>query len=203
MGSVSIVTAGDVTVQVSGGTPGTSYNVNFCLYPATLYLDNCMTSLTTIVADSSGAGQSTFHFPKSGNWAGIFRVMNGASVFVETSGHKNSFAANVMQMEPQTTTNPQGVGFTGLQDPGTGTLSAQGNGMTHVTLSKAVPNVTYEVIDCYMGRSSCYLAGTVLTDSSGNGASDVEISGPSQAIFRVQRGTDGAAVGFVTGFTVP
>ncbi len=199
MGSASVTTNGDVAIQLTGGSAGASYNVNFCLFPATIYLDNCMTNLATIVSDSGGNGQVSFHFPKSGTWAGIFRIMNGTSIFAETSGDNTTFSSSGMQLEPATTTNPQGAGQTGTQDPGSGTVSAAG-GTAHVVLTGAVANASYGAIVCYMGGSSCYSMGTVNTDAGGNGTADLKISGAGIAVFEVERNN---AAGFVTGFKVP
>ena len=193
---------GDVTVQVNGAASGGSYTVEFCPFPAKIYNGSCMTGLATLIADTSGKGQVTFHFPKSGNWAGIFHVMNGTTSFAETAGTNSSFASTDMELEPDTQTNPQGTGnFAGApQDPAIGNIVAPGNGSVHVAISKAAGNVTYDVTVSYMGGSSSYHIGNLMTNANGDGAADFHILGAGIAIFNVER--NGAA-GLVSGFHVP
>lgn len=66
-GLVSVSATGDVTIQVNGATKNATYSWSFCEFSGT-----CFDLAQMLVTDGSGNGQLTFHFPKTGNWAGYF-----------------------------------------------------------------------------------------------------------------------------------
>lgn len=198
-GQVSITSGGDVTVGASGIAGGT-YSVRFCLYPATTYPDTSCMNLASLTVASSGNGSTSFHFPTSGTWAGIFRLFDSSgNRSLETSGDINTFTPNPMKLVPSSTANPSGADVNGPQDPGTGFLSAS-FGVVNIALTGAPPNTIYSVISCYMGGSDCYQDGTISTDGSGNASGQVAMQPAGIANVRLARN---GASGFITGFTVP
>ena len=196
LGQVTVNTNGDVTVQVTGLTGASSYPLSFCQYEVFTCFDN----LATVAVDGSGNGQATFHFPSSGAWAGIFRLMNGSNTAAETSGTASTFNASPMQLEPISTTNGGKMLSSGAQNPGSGTVTAS-SGNIHVTLAGGVKSSMYSVSVCYMGGSSCYNSGSFTTDASGNASADVK--NQSTTAVAVMRLTSASGTGLVTGFKVP
>ncbi len=201
-GILSITPTGDVTVQVSGQAAGNNFSFQFCPYPAALY--SCFDLGQTLLMDGNGEGHLTFHFPKSGTWAGYFKA-NGSTTGTYLTTYDSNFAnIGTQPLFKMTQVNPSGTCGTtcsGAQDPlGSGSVSVRETFLS-VTVSGAMPNAAYTVIGCGSGGSDCYSEGTVTTDASGNIANGgLKLGNTPAAIFRLQRGS---APGFITGFMVP
>jgi hypothetical protein len=201
-GTLSINSNGDVTIQVSGVQPNTNYPFQFCPFPGTRY--QCFDLNNTLLTDASGNGQLTFHFPRSGTWAGFFQSMVSSSTFITT--FDSSFGSETANLQKESGTNPAGVCRTvtcpTVQDPLTsGSVSVTGNATAHVVITGAAPNMTYDVTTCGGGGgSSCFHQTNITTDGSGNVTTDIRISPDPATVFMFDR-VD--AQGFITGFVVP
>lgn len=206
-GTVSVDGSGNVSIQVSGAAPSSTYHFVFSLYPATRYPQQ-MDLAADLVTDANGNGQLTFRFPRPGTWAGYFQAYDGApngptTTYLTT--YDSSHGTETFTLLPQGAVNPQGVCAPGgctanQQDPlNTGTIRVI-NGAATVTLTGAAPNVTYGIVGCGSGGSDCVSLGSVNTDPNGNGAAQVNVSANPVAVFTLTRT---AALGFVTGFVAP
>lgn len=189
---VEISNNGDIRIDSTGNNQRVTYTVQFCPYPATTF-SSCM-DLGTFTTGSSGNSTFTTHFPKSGNWAGIFRIRDGNNIQTETAGSTTTFNASVMQW----VSAANGVGSS---YPGSGTLTVA-NGMAHVNLRGVAPNTTYNFTVSYMGGSSSYQVGSITTDASGNATADISLTNSGAAavaIFSLSSSNGG----YTSGFHVP
>jgi hypothetical protein len=212
-GQVSVNGSGDVTIQVTGGSANTTYALQFCPFPTTRYTCFSLGSLTT---DGTGAVQSTFHFPKTGPWAGDFQANGIGGTGFSTQVGSNAGQTFLATLQPASVTNGQGTGrdptsSSTPQDRGSGTLSVNG-GMVHVVLVGAAPNATYEVTQCFESAGSgCFQLGpfngnTVVTDAGGNATFDVPFAGIPGDFFTVEQVVSSPSLpstGFAAGFKVP
>ena len=206
-GTVSVDSKGVVTTQLTGATASTTYTLQFCPAPGQNY--TCF-SVGEVATDGTGAATKDMTFPKSGAWAGDFQLMLGGTEQFTTqvaSGIPSPvFAA---QLEPSKTTNGNGVGPTGTQDPLTsGTITISGTTLT-VTLNGAPPNSSYGATECPLfSGSSCFAlsdpTGTktsFATDGNGNATFQVMQDGSAGDIFFIDAPSGRA--GFVGGFKIP
>jgi hypothetical protein len=197
---------GNGTVQISGATPMTSLTLSFCPFPSGKYV--CF-SVVTLTTDNSGSAQAAFHIP-SGTWAGDFQVLIGGNIFAttgfDTTTSNQSYTA---ALQPQTTTNPNGINLTPVpttpQDPlSSGRVTISGS-TAQVTLQGAVPNATYNLTLCTLGDGSgCFQQSTaILTDAGGNVNISIPIIQEGGDIILVERTATPAGFGFIAGFQSP
>ena len=198
-GEVTINTSGDVNVAVAGIATG-GYTIYFCMWPVKSYAFPCFQVGAISVAGSSA--QTTFHFPKSGTWAGLFDVRDATShQLLQTAGDYNTFNGPLMQFESASTTNEAGAIAKGPQSPGTGTVTASG-GTAHYTITGGAPNTSYDAQVCFQTDTSCHSMGQFMTDGSGNATAALTIyTGPGGvAIFEA---IPAGSAALVSGFKVP
>lgn len=205
-GSVAVDTNGDVAANFAHAAANTNYTVTFCLFPGTLYNDQCL-QLTNVTSDAQGSGQLSFHFPQSGTWAGIFRFMNGSQPVFETGGSSADFSSTGMTLRYETQTNPHGTTTATTQDPGGGIVTVTQNNLSF-QLKGAVPNATYTIGDCLIGGwgRDCYLEASFTTDANGNASNQFRLgtgNDVTAAVFTIEQNVDASPGGFVTGFKVP
>jgi methionine-rich copper-binding protein CopC len=211
-GQVSLDTSGNVTVQLTGATAGTTFSVQFC--PAAL-VNSSITyscfSVGTVTSDASGNANTTMTFPQSGSWAGDFQLLTGTTVdYSTTIAGTGASQTYLSQLEPTTTVNGKGLEGSGAQDPltsGSITLSA---GALQYTLTGAAPNTAYSAGECLtiaIGDSSCYELytsqnqGAFTTDANGNVTFSVLDDGEGGDM--LQAFSSSGKAGFIGGFTVP
>jgi hypothetical protein len=199
-GQVTVDTAGNVTLQFSGGTANTSYNAQFCPYPFVAPPNQCF-SLATITSDGNGEGKLTMKFPHSGAWSGNFYITSSSDYFNTSDANQHGQASMLLVPASGVSGNPPSPM---AQDPlssGTVTMS---NASVTVTVKGATANATYTVTQYTNATQSSDMA-SLVTDGNGNGSvtfATVNLPAPD---ISVERRSNGQAVasGFVSGFKVP
>jgi hypothetical protein len=189
---------GSGTLQISGGHPTTSYDLQFCggARPAT----GC-TDITTYSTDASGSANVTFHAPPGaagtfGYYVGSFYVFNSGNPIyasgADSQATGTSFRAAILPEFPQ---NPP---------PGGGSVSASGQSL-HVTLSGVPASMSYEVLLCSPAsvglQCSSFGTNTVDVDTQGNGAKDFPL--PSETFVGFAQVQNHFNQVYVSGFRVP
>jgi len=200
-GTVTIDTAGNLSIQFSGGTPNASYSAQFCPFPFVAPPNQCFT-LGTIAADANGAGKLNMKFPKSGAWAGNFNLPSNSDYF--NTSDANQHGQSSMQLEPQS--GVSGNSPSNLsQDPLSSGSVSLNKGMVTVTVKGAMPNATYTV-EQYTNATQASNMAMLLTDASGNGTvtfATVDLPAPDITVDRRDSKGQPVASGFVSGFKVP
>ena len=216
-GQISVDTDGNVSVQLTGATASTTYNVVFC--PGadsqnTNYGQNQPACILVgkVTSDASGSGTSTNMFPQPGDWAGDFLLDPGGGTALSSSttnitglGSSSPSATYSAMLLPQTKTNG-GIVTTRTQQEGltSGSISFS-QGVLQVTVTGASPSTAYVVADSestVMDSSGTEVVGTgFTTDASGDG-SMTTTSIFSGDLFQAAQNT-GTEAGFVAGFSVP
>lgn len=213
-GQISLDTSGTVTVQLTAASASTMFTVQFC--PAASVNSSVTYSCFTVgsvTSDGSGNANTTMIFPQSGSWAGDFQLLTGTTVdystTIEGTGASQTYLS---QLEPVTTVNGKGLGFSSSssQDPLTSGSITLSSGAIQYTLTGALPNASYSAGECatiYIGNSSCYglyngqNAGSFTTDTNGDVTFSVTTDGVGGDMLQVASSTGTA--GFIGGFTVP
>jgi hypothetical protein len=198
---------GTGSVQLTGAATMTEFTLSFCPFPSGKYA--CF-SVITLTTDNTGTAQGTFRFP-AGTWAGDFQVTtsNGnifaSTAFDPTTSNQSYTAA----LQPQTTTNPNGINLTPVpttpQDPlSSGRVTISGS-TAQVTLQGAVPNAIYNLTLCTLGDGSgCFQQSTTIpTDVNGNVNISIPITQEGGDIILVERTATPAGFGFIAGFQSP
>lgn len=212
-GTVTVSTAGDVTVQVTKAMPSTTYVGNFCQYPGNEYSDrglNPCFALPSLTTDESGSAQLTFHFPKSGAWAGAFNFAPGGDtnspsrIGTDNIGTAVTLSSPLVPVSKANGGGPPGTLPPGTQEPGSGSVSISGGNVT-VTLKGATPNASFLVGESFSdgGSASQQIGNPFNTDASGNATVTIPALSSSGPIISVARAMSQPPPGFVTGFTVP
>lgn len=199
-GMVTIDTAGNVSMQFSGGTPNASYNAQFCPFPFVAPPNQCFT-LKTVTADANGAGTLTMKFPKSGNWAGNFYLPSSSDYFNTSDANQHGTAS--MQLVPASAVSGNTPSQMSQDPLGSGTVSMS-NGLVTVAVKGATPNATYTVQQVTNATQSTNMA-SLVTDGSGNGSvtfATVNLPAPDITVERMSNGQQ-VSSGFVSGFKVP
>lgn len=198
---VTVDTAGNLSIQFSGGTPNASYNAQFCPFPFMAPPNQCF-ALGAITADANGAGKLTMKFPKSGAWAGNFYLPSSSDYFNTSDADQHGQAT--MQLEPENGVSGNAPSQT-PQDPlSSGTVSLS-KGTVTVTVKGATPNATYTV-EQYTNATQASNMATLLTDAGGNGTVTfvtVDLPAPDVTVERRDSKGQLVASGFVSGFKVP
>jgi hypothetical protein len=150
------------TVQVSGASPSSSYELRFCMQGAPSPTSNCF-HVADYGTDANGTATVNFQVSQKGSFTGAFFVFKDAaaqySSGVNTFASGTSFHAVLLPVSSSTS--------------GGGSASASGQA-AHVTLNGALPNHNYQAMLC--GLSSGCQTGTALaTDAQGNGAADMQL----------------------------
>ncbi len=203
-GSFAVDLNGNVTVQVSGVTPNTDFPIQFCPFPSTVY--TCFDAGATLITDASGSGTLTFHFPKTGTWAGYFRANAGGNINgFQFSTYDSNLGGETENLQKASATNPQGTcgpgGCSGAAQDALASGSVTVTNMAaHLVLTGAAPDTTYDVGACGSGGSDCYHETNVTTDASGNATADFSITPDPTGTWTIDRL---GAQGFVSGFVVP
>ncbi len=211
-GTVTVSTAGDVTIQVTKAPPSMTFVGNFCQYPGSAYstrgLDPCFALQQSFTTDGSGNGQLTFHFPKSGPFSGSFNFAPGGDtnspsrITTDNIGTTGTLSAPLV---PLTKVNGGPPGVPTTQEPGSGSASLS-NGSVMVTLKGGTPSVAFTVFQAFSDAGSATQPiGTLNTDASGNASGTFAVLSSTGTIFDIERNVApaGATAGLVTGFTVP
>lgn len=200
-GLVTIDTAGNVSLQFSGGTPNAGYSAQFCPFPFVAPPNQCFT-LGSITADANGAGKLSTKFPKSGAWAGNFYLPSSSDYFNTSDADQHGQAS--MQLEPENGVSGNAPSQM-PQDPLSSGKVQMNNGSIIVTVRGATPNATYTVQQYTNATQSSNMA-TLLTDASGNGTVTfvtVDLPAPDITVDRRDSNGQPVASGFVSGFKVP
>lgn len=226
-GTIMIDTSGNVTAEFESVPeppaaftvqPNTTFMVQFC--PAY----NVNTSANppqcfnagAVTSDASGIVNSTFKFPRPGDWAGDFQVYSGNTVLLHTS-----FPANMPQTEtlaqpvtellytlqPETQVNGTGIAVGAqAQDPlSSGPVKYNAKGTIGFWLYGAPPNtayITYESATPAVGGASTYELNTFTTDGTGYGDSEPFPNVAGGDVFTVEP-QDSSHAGWIGGFSVP
>jgi hypothetical protein len=214
-GQLTVDTAGKGTLSLKT-TPSTSVAVSWCNFPGTT---GCL-SIGTFPADASGTLNATFTFPAHGNFAGIFDfTAGGATHFAAGWNIPNGSSPFQAQLLPAGSVSA-GLGQAGAQigvgnDPlSSGTVSiAAGSSIAHFTVQGALPNANYPATYCFnSGSSSCFALGVLITNASGSGTFDIDLTKAAigsgsgfSGVFFLHRQTDPqhAPYEYVSGFKVP
>ena len=216
-GTVVVTTTGDVTVQVSGAKASTTFDGFFCQYPSS-YLyhsgrEGCFALNQSLVSDASGNAKLSFHFPKSGSWAGAFFFdPNGNTSYspdqittnvTDTDGTVSAPLLPAGKVNPPNTGNPY-IPSSSPQEPGSGSVTV-GGGNVKISLTGARANTSYGVGACFSdGGSACQQIGKPFTtDASGNATVTLPAAAGTGTIISVGASAGDGEFGLITGFTVP
>lgn len=214
-GQISIDTAGNMTVQLTGATASTTYSVQFC--PAAIANADgnqpgpCF-SVGNISTNASGNGTLTEVFPKSGSWAGDFSLDLGTTAKYSTYLVPGLTGETYMStLQPDSTVNGVGLGSSGAagastsQAPLTSGTVTYAKGAVTYTVTGTFANTGFSCSESettYLDGSGTYQTDTFTTDASGDATSSSTSFGPGGDLFQVdppyQKG-----MGFVGGFSVP
>jgi hypothetical protein len=213
-GQISVDTAGNVTVQLTGGTPNTSLIAQFCPGQNVSIQQSAIVCIDVgaVTTDASGNASATLKFPQPGQWVGDFQLTTSSTSTTPAyitesigSGQSQTFLAT---LQPESTANGGSLARSTVQDPlDAGTVSYN-NGALVVSVTGAAPNTTYDVLQSetrYMDSSGTYDIGEFTTDATGKGQLTVTSAtalGPTGDLFELvhQTGTD---AGFAGGFSIP
>lgn len=207
---------GSGTLRLSNAATSASYKLEFCPYPSprpSPQQDQC-TPVTEFNSDSAGKAKVDFHFPKDGVWAGIFVVVRDGTAEFVSGFNLPGTGTQYLSALKQASSITSGTG--GINPGGDGLKSGSvtvNDSTAHVELQNAITDVTYTVTFCLNGGgSSCYQIGTLSTDSTGSGSTDIDLLQALGAlpglsgIFRLNRseplpnGGDAGGVQFMTAF---
>ncbi len=205
-GQVTVNSQGVTTIQLTQGTPNTTYTVQFCSAPAQLY-PNCDT-VGSVTSNATGGVNSTFTFP-AGSWAGDFGLVVNGTTEYSTSLTQGIPSTYYTTLQLDSTVNGKGtwtqISTPPPQDPlQSGSVSLTAGGLIKIQLTGAKPNTPYTASQCPIYRGSdCYGMGNNITTNQ-NG--DVTYSAPlgtniSEDIFYVDNNNTG--FGFIGGFRIP
>lgn len=211
-GSVTVSTAGDVTIQVTKAMPNTTYVGDFCQYPGSDYstrgLNPCFGLQQSLTTDAGGNGQLSFHFPRSGAWAGEFFFAPGGDtnspsrITTDNTGPIGTLSAPLVAMSKANSGGAPGA-QPATQEPGSGTVMLNGGSVT-VTLKGGTASATLLLIESFSdGGSASQQIGTLNTDASGNATGTFTALSSSGAIFAISRNVVAQTANLATGFTVP
>ena len=170
-----------IVLSSSGITPGlpphTTYAIQFCVIFDSPEQCHAVTSVTT---DASGNARKNFTFPIKGTFAGVF--------FFSRKNFPNELLSAFQQDSPDSFYNAHlhrirafgysrfnnQIGPQGTDPLKNGTIVHHDFSFFRVTLAGAKPSTTYTIQFCtYGSEGGCPFLGSVRTDHSGNGHSDV------------------------------
>lgn len=214
-GQVTIDTAGNITIQLTGAGASTAYTAQFCpaVSPDAVNETVPCVPLTTITTDASGNAKTTFKYPEAGEWAGDFYLGTGDSNTTQYSTYLAPGINNETYMAallPAKTVNG-GVDTTSTsQDPlASGTVSYS-NGSVKFTVTGASPSTLYSTSESettFIDSSGTYQLSTFTTDANGNGTSTTTLDGIGGDLFQVQAQpsppTSNIPAGYIGGFSIP
>jgi hypothetical protein len=215
-GQVTIDTSGNTTVQVTGQAANVSYTVQFCpavdtnTHPT---VPPCF-DITTVSTNGSGNGSSTVKFPKSGNWAGEFSLLDSSGTTVlQTWMDPESPTFNALTymstLLPETTTNGSAVAPSTGQLPLTSGTVSVSNGTAVFTVKGASPSASYSEVEHngrYLYTSDSYgLVPGFTTNSAGDGSGSVTLAtqGTEGGDMFTVEGPAYSPSGYVGGFSIP
>lgn len=215
LGTITVSTAGDVTVQVTGAKPSTTFDGFFCQYPSSYYYarkqQGCVELGQSLVTDASGNGKLTFHFPNSGAWAGAFDFAPGGDLnaygtridtdVVDTTGTVSAPLLPASKVNPATG-NPY-IPIGSPQEAGSGIVKVNGGNVT-VTVTGAAPNTKYLAgTNFAYGGSAGQSLGNLTTDAGGNATATFAGQPGTGTIVGVGIASAQNEYGLITGFVVP
>ncbi len=203
VGSMSLNSDGSGTANFDTGFPqGTTWAFTFCPFPSSDYR-GCP-AVTTIQGDGSTKPVS-FHFqmPQKGTFAGVFVIENPNYAFYDSGFLFPATGDQYLSPLVRASTVTGGIGnvVVGSKPLTSGQVTMNNSSKAHIVVQGAQPNTTYTVTYCLNAFGVCQQAGTLATDSAGNGAADVGDTG-SQTFEGVYHLDDANGVQYITGFTV-
>ena len=199
LGSVVVdATANDGrgTLQVTGGTPNSSYDLDFCLAVGpSLNATSACVRVTTYTTDNSGAAQVSFQIGASA--AASLGISNGFF-----SGAFIIFKQGIAQFGSGEHTGVSGTSLRASLLPavdtsGVGTVSVSGQ-VVHFAVTGAKPSAGFQAMDCGVG-AGCGPTTTFTADAQGNGSVDLPL--PPRAAVSFYR-VVGADTSYQSGFRV-
>lgn len=213
-GQVSVDTAGNVLVQLSGAVASTKMTVEFCPINNSQNPPTCMT-LGTVTTDSNGDGSFKTMFPKTGSWAGDFKLLSSTATVnsptYETDIQSKQYDNGQIYMstlEPMQTVDQGEFAIKGSQAPLTSGTVTWSNGSSTTgsityALTGTTPNEVFDAVeeDDQIGDSNSYDIGGGTSDANGNLTFTAPQDGSGGDIFTV--GPSNGDNGFVGGFSVP
>lgn len=168
-------------------------------------------NVVTVSTDGSGNGTATAKFPKSGDWAGDFSLINSSGntvvqTWLDPAGPSFNTLTYMSTLLPDTKTNGGVVTTKTGQDPLTSGIETLSNGILVITVKGAAPSTQYGVGEFnspYMDRGSG-LTPSLTTDASGNGSVSINPNQGTEGgdIFTVD-GVGSSTAGFIGGFAIP
>lgn len=213
-GQISMDSAGNMTVELTGAAASAMYTLQFCPSEQAGGDPIVCTNVGTVTTSASGSADSTMLFPNPGSWAGDFQLNIGSNSEYVTNMNPAASAPNQVYMatlQPETTANGTGVIMAGgsPQAPlksGTVTYSS---GSLQFVLTGTSPNTAFSAGEStnYLGSSSSYLLynsqgqANFTTDAQGDVTFSVLQDNVTGDLFTVV--PQGNAIGFIGGFSVP
>ena len=195
-GTVTVSTAGDVTIQVTGAQASTTYVGNFCQYPGSTFssrgLNPCFLLNQSLTTDAGGSAQLSFHFPRSGAWTGAFNFAPGGDtnspsrITTDNIGTQGTLTAVLVPLSKANNGGAPGA-MPSVQEPGSGSVSLKNANVT-VTLNGATANASFIVVEAFSdGGSATQQIGTLNTDATGTATASFAVLSSSGSIFDIER----------------
>ncbi len=205
VGSIKLNSDGSGTAAFDTGFPqGTTWAFTFCPFPSPAYR-GCP-ALTTVQGDGSSNPVSfPFHMPQKGTFAGVFVIENPNFAFYDSGFLFPATGDQYLSPLVRASTVSGGIGnvVVGSEPLSSGQVTMNNSSAAHVVVQGAQPNTTYGVTYCFVtDGSSCFQVGSLTTDASGNGATDISDSAGSQTFEGVYHLDDASGVQYITGFTL-
>jgi hypothetical protein len=214
-GQISMDSAGNMTIELTGVAASTTYTLQFCpAEPAGGASPTVCLAEGSVTTSASGSADSTMLFQQPGSWAGDFQLEIGTNLEYSTDVLPADNASSEVYMstlQPETVVNAKALAssFSGQQDPLTGGTVTYSSGSLQFVLTGTSANTAFSSIETndYIGDSSSY--GLYNSENQGSFTSDSQ----GDLTFTVQQDNDagdlfvvvpqGSNAGFIGGFSVP
>ncbi len=191
--------SGSATFQVAENT---TYNFTFCQYPSQ---EQGCPVLTTFTTDANGNAKISFQMPQKGTFVGEFVAETPNNAFYDSGfilpATGDMYLSPLVRASTVTGGIPNVV--IGSEPLTSGQITANNSNTAHIAVQGAQPNNTYTVTFCFnTDGSSCWQAGTLKTDSAGNGSTDIGIINNNFDYDGVFHLDDANGVQYITAFTL-
>lgn len=205
VGSMILNSDGSGTAEFDTGFPqGTTWAFTFCPFPSPDYR-GCP-AITTVNGDGSQKPISfPFHMAQKGTLAGVFVIENPNYAFYDSGFLFPATGDQYLSPLVRAGTVSGGIGsvVVGSEPLTSGQVTMNNSSAAHIVVQGAQPNITYAVTYCFVtDGSSCFQVGSLSTDASGNGTTDISDSAGSQTFEGVYYLSDANGVQYITGFTL-
>lgn len=213
-GNIVMDLSGNMSVQIGSTTANSDFTVQFCPAYNSIRSANvpaCF-DVGVVSSDSQGNVNAPLKFPRSGSWAGDFRVLNGSTVMYQSWAFPDKsvglgapYARIVETLQPETTVNGTGVTQALEQEPFTFGALADFIGLNMSVYLNGASLKTYAIYESQSLDVGCSCANqlSTITPDVNPSTNDFTTRLPGGGdIFTVEP-QDKARAGWIGGFSVP